>query len=52
VKLGVTGKPVATLRRIGWLDQAGRVWTRMPVGDENEGIGSLTPLLVDPGERT
>lgn len=43
--------PVARLRRIGWLDQKGRVWTRVPSGADFDG-GSLTPLLIDPGERT
>jgi hypothetical protein len=42
--------PVARLRRIGWLDQKGRVWLSMPNGTEFDG-GSLTPLLIDPGER-
>lgn len=42
--------PVARLRRIGWLDQKGRVWLTMPSGIEFDG-GSLTPLLIDPGER-
>jgi hypothetical protein len=36
----------ATLRRIGWLDQKGRVWTEVPASDEFDG-GSLTPLLID-----
>lgn len=36
----------ATLRRIGWLDQKGRVWTRVPATADFDG-GSLTPLLVD-----
>jgi hypothetical protein len=43
--------PVARLRRVGWLDQKGRVWLTIPPGDEFDG-GSLTPLLIDPGERT
>lgn len=44
--------PVARLRRIGWLDQRGQVWLRssdwMKAGGPN---GSITPLLIDPGER-
>ncbi len=44
--------PVARLRRIGWLDQRGQVWLRssdwMAAGGPN---GSITPLLIDPGER-
>jgi hypothetical protein len=36
----------AGLRRIGWMDQKGRVWTQMPSGREFDG-GSLTPLLID-----
>lgn len=36
----------ATLRRVGWLDQKGRVWTEVPAGPDFDG-GSLTPLLVD-----
>jgi hypothetical protein len=53
MRLDSMGHPVATLRRIGWLDNAGRVWTRMPrLADMPEGMGSLTPLLIDPGERT
>jgi hypothetical protein len=36
------------LRRIGWLDQKGRVWTEIPPQDGFDG-GSLTPLLVNPG---
>ncbi len=46
--------PVATLRRIGWLDQRGRVWLKIPSTAKaaNLGCGSFTPLLVDPGERT
>jgi hypothetical protein len=43
--------PVAKLRRIGWLDQKGRVWLEVPPSAEFDG-GSLTPLLIDPGERT
>lgn len=45
-----TPVPVARLRRIGWLDQKGRVWLEIPPGDRFDG-GSLTPLLIDPGER-
>ncbi|HEY2638926.1 MAG TPA: hypothetical protein VGI66_03455 [Streptosporangiaceae bacterium] len=36
----------ATLRRIGWLDQKGRVWTELPASPDFDG-GSLTPLLID-----
>jgi hypothetical protein len=36
----------ATLRRVGWLDQKGRVWTEIPPGVTFDG-GSLTPLLID-----
>jgi hypothetical protein len=38
--------PAATLRRIGWLDQKGRVWTEVPPPAGFDG-GSLTPLLID-----
>lgn len=41
--------PLARLRRIGWLDQLGRVWLRASDWDGNG--GSITPLLIDPGER-
>ena len=40
---------VATLRRVGWLDQKGRVWTHTPASAGFDG-GSLTPLLIDPRE--
>jgi hypothetical protein len=43
--------PVATLRRIGWVDQKGRVWLECPPAAQFDG-GSLTPLLIDPGERS
>jgi len=36
----------ASLRRVGWLDQQGRVWTEVPPSDGFDG-GSLTPLLID-----
>jgi hypothetical protein len=36
----------ATLRRVGWLDQKGRVWTKIPPTHGFDG-GSLTPLLID-----
>lgn len=36
----------ARLRRIGWLDQKGRVWTEIPATADFDG-GSLTPLLID-----
>jgi hypothetical protein len=38
--------PVARLRRIGWLDQKGRVWLACPPMAQFDG-GSLTPLLID-----
>ena len=38
--------PVARLRRIGWLDQKGRVYLKMPPSATFDG-GSLTPLLID-----
>jgi len=43
-------KPVRAvmLRRVGWLDQKGRVWTETPATDDFDG-GSLTPLLINPG---
>jgi len=43
--------PAASLRRIGWLDQRGRVYTGadMVKFSEFDG-GSLTPLLIDPRE--
>lgn len=40
----------ATLRRIGWLDQKGRVWLKCPPSAEFDG-GSLTPLLIDAREQ-
>lgn len=40
----------ATLRRVGWLDQKGRVWTRTPAAADFDG-GSLTPLLIDVRDR-
>lgn len=36
----------ASLRRIGWIDQKGRVWLEVPPSATFDG-GSLTPLLVD-----
>lgn len=36
----------AKLRRIGWLDQKGRVYLHVPPSAEFDG-GSLTPLLID-----
>lgn len=38
--------PAARLRRIGWLDQRGRVWLKVPPSAGFDG-GSLTPLLID-----
>ena len=45
--------PVARLRRVGWLDQRGRVWTKIPDGATARSMrcGSFSPLLIDPGER-
>lgn len=40
------GKVIAMLRRVGWLDQKGRVWLKVPPGAGFDG-GSLTPLLID-----
>jgi hypothetical protein len=40
----------ATLRRVGWLDQKGRVWLQVPPSATFDG-GSLTPLLIDTRER-
>lgn len=47
----VRGFPVvaATLRRVGWIDQLGRVWLKVPPCDGFDG-GSLTPLLIDARE--
>jgi hypothetical protein len=36
----------ATLRRIGWIDQKGRVYVKVPPTKNFDG-GSLTPLLID-----
>jgi hypothetical protein len=36
------------LRRIGWIDQKGRVYKEVPPTAEFDG-GSLTPLLINPG---
>jgi hypothetical protein len=33
------------MRRVGWLDQKGRVWLKTPPSREFDG-GSLTPLLI------
>jgi hypothetical protein len=43
-----TGQQVTavSLRRVGWLDQKGRVWTQTPPTAGFDG-GSLTPLLID-----
>lgn len=41
--------PRAILRRIGWLDQLGRVWLAIPPTATFDG-GSLTPLLIDARE--
>lgn len=52
LRTGASGRPVARLRQIGWIDQKGRVY---PVAYGRLGAnwdgGSLSPLLVDPGER-
>lgn len=37
-----------TLRRIGWIDQRGRIWREAPHPDGFDG-GGLTPLLINPG---
>lgn len=37
------------VRRVGWLDQRGRVWYSIPPSDDFDG-GSLTPLLVQDDE--
>lgn len=42
--------PLATLRRVGWLDQKGRVWLAMPNPSAAFDGGSLTPLLIDARE--
>jgi hypothetical protein len=41
--------PAATLRRIGWLDQRGRVWLKVPdtTTAGRERCGSFIPLLID-----
>jgi hypothetical protein len=39
--------PVVSLRRIGWLDQLGRVWLRSADWDLKG--APLAPLLTDPG---
>jgi hypothetical protein len=44
------GVPLARLRRIGWIDQKGRMYLEVPSGARFDG-GSLSPLLIDPGER-
>jgi hypothetical protein len=49
VNVGGQPVPAARLRRIGWLDQLGRVWLRSADWDGKG--GSITPLLIDPGER-
>jgi hypothetical protein len=36
------------MRRIGWIDQKGRIWKEAPHPDSFDG-GSLTPLLINPG---
>lgn len=53
-RTNAAGQPVATLRRIGWLDQRGRTWQAIPASAKAAelGCGSFTPLLIDPGERT
>lgn len=38
----------AMLRRIGWIDQKGRVYKVAPPSKGFDG-GSLTPLLINPG---
>jgi len=46
LRLDDLGRPVTTLRRVGWLDQKGRVWIEVPPQAGFDG-GSLTPLLID-----
>lgn len=47
-----TKVPVARLRLIGWLDQRGQIWLRSSDWTKAGGPnGSITPLLIDPGER-
>lgn len=43
-----TGMREITLRRIGWIDQKGRIWKEAPSPESFDG-GSLTPLLINPG---
>lgn len=40
---------VIGMRRVGWLDQRGRVWLSCPPAREFDG-GSLTPLLIQVGD--
>jgi hypothetical protein len=49
VRRGTSNIPAATLRRVGWLDQKGRVWLATPPAAQFDG-GSLTPLLIDARE--
>jgi hypothetical protein len=41
----ISSAPWLRVRRVGWLDQKGRVWTEIPPISEFDG-GSLTPLLI------
>ena len=41
----MSSAPWLRVRRVGWLDQKGRVWTEIPPSSEFDG-GSLTPLLI------
>ena len=41
----ISSAPWLRVRRVGWLDQKGRVWTEIPPSSEFDG-GSLTPLLI------
>lgn len=39
--------PIATLRQIGWIDQKGRIWRKVPSEPLRDNGGSYSPLLVD-----
>jgi hypothetical protein len=41
----ISSAPWLRVRRVGWLNQKGRVWTEIPPISEFDG-GSLTPLLI------
>jgi hypothetical protein len=48
----VSGGHGTALRRIGWLDQRGRIWTKLPSQSTawTLGCGSFMPLLFHPGD--